>query len=163
MDRRNIIDFQKFVCQNLSDQIKQADTKAAAIISVLGLITASLLSRLSSIKVRGSLSETNMIVYCLAAALILVSLKFAIGVIFPRISKGKSTGLLYFGDISLMRKETFVKNITKIDETQISLEYANQAHALSAIAKRKYWNLRQAFILSSIALVFTIIALIVNQ
>lgn len=160
-DMRSKLDFARFICQNLSDQIRQADTKAAAVFSVLGIMTAGLLSRITNIKVR--LTDwpiESLVIYGIAGLLLIISLKSAIAIIFPRLSKGKKESLIFFGDIVNFKKKDYEERVLKIDDEKIVLQYSNQAAALSAIALKKFTHLRQAFILTAVTLAWVIFILI---
>ena len=85
--------------------------------------------------------------------LIILSFKHIIRVIYPRISKGKSTGIIYFGDILSQSKESYVKKGLSIKEEEIIKQLYEQAHTLSGIINKKFRSLK-------IALIFTILSII---
>ena len=152
-------DFPKFLFTQLSDLIRQADAKAQATFYVLGITTAALLARLNAIKASGVVTMMWLGAFMLSVLLILLALKSIIAVIFPRLSPGSKTGLVYFRDILAHEPDEFVRAGLALSEDDAARRVYEQVYRLAAIADAKYRALRYALTLTGLAIVSAILVL----
>lgn len=157
LDPKVATDFPKFIATSIADQIKQADTKAFGTISIIGITTAALLSRLAGLKATlDVISPVWLLLFVISIGFIFFALKAAVLVVYPRLTTSKKEDMTYFLDISSMTKEEFLslgKSLTT--EGVIEATYKN-AYNLSHVAAKKYKALRKAMIFTLIALVWAI-------
>jgi hypothetical protein len=157
LDQKVATDFPKFIAVSIADQIKQADTKAFGTISIIGIVTAALLSRLNSLKASvGVLNDTWLILFGISAILILVALKAAVTVVYPRLSKPGKESFTYFGDISSITKDQFIEWGKGLTFDQVRDQTYINAYSLSKIADKKYKSLRRAMLATVLAIVWTL-------
>lgn len=156
-------DFPKFIATSMADQIKQADTKAFGTLSIIGIMTAALLSRLSVIKsAQVALSESWILLFGASAVLIIVALKFALAVVYPRLGKAEGKSLIYFKDIVLLKEEEFLRRGQDIDAGEIIRQTYLNAYNLARVAEKKYSELRKAISFTLLALVWTLVILLLS-
>jgi hypothetical protein len=155
-------DFARFVFSTISDQIKQADTKAFGILGTLGILTAALLTRLASIKSATGLNTTWVILFIVSSLLIILALKSVILVVFPRLNKNDTNerSILYFQDIIAEKKISYVQKASNYKNNKILDFIYSDIHNLSNIANLKFIALRKALIISIIAFIWTIIIIL---
>src|SRR3989344_2675440 len=142
MDAKVRTEFPRYINTTIENQIKLADTKAVWIFSVLSVGTGALVSKTSHISWESVNQIRAMTMIALSLILIILSFKHIIRVIYPRISKGKSTGIIYFGDILSQSKESYVKKGLSIKEEEIIKQLYEQAHTLSGIINKKFRSLK---------------------
>jgi len=161
VDPRLAADFPKYLCTSIADQIKQADVKAFGTLSIIGITTAGIFSRLSALKsAAGGVNEKWLVFFAVSAFLVVLALKASITVVYPRLTKSNKQDKTYFMDIAHHTKEEFLmwgKNITT--ENVIEESYKN-AYNLAQIAKKKYLALRKSMLFTLIALIWALAVLL---
>jgi hypothetical protein len=157
IDPKVATDFPKFISTSITDQIKQADTKAFGTLGIIGIIISALLSRLSALKAaEGVISPLWLILFGISAVLILIALKASLKVVYPRLSKPTKKDMTYFGDISGLSKEEYVEWGRNANLNTIIYESYNNVHNISLVASKKYAALQKAMISTGIALIWTV-------
>ncbi len=157
LDPKVATDFPKYIATSITDQIKQADTKAFGTIGIIGISTSALLTRLSAIKAaHGIISDTWIILFGISAILILIALKAAVAVVYPRLSKPTGKDMTYFGDIVGLDREEFLEWGKKLTLDGVVHETYKNAYSIAQIASKKYKALHNAMVFTLIALVWTI-------
>ncbi len=156
-------DFPKFIATSMADQIKQADTKAFGTLSIIGIMTAALLTRLSVIKsAHAVLSDFWIILFGISAVLIITALKSALAVVYPRMGKAEGKSLLYFKDISSFKEEEFLNWGQQVDVREIVRQTYLNAYNLARVADKKYAELQRAILFTLLALVWTLVILLLS-
>jgi len=157
VDPKIIVDFPKYIATSISDQIKQADTKALGTIGIISIITGALLSRLSVIKSNtGEINNIWLVLFVVSVVLILLALKAAVVVVYPRLTKPKKEDLTYFGDIANLTKDEFVTWGKGLGTNEIVHETYKNAYNLAQIADKKYAALRRAMFFTVFAIMWTV-------
>lgn len=160
-DNRTKFEFSKYVSTYLQEQIKLADTKAAWTFSVLGVGTAALTAKISKIDWTIVNIPLTMTLIGISIALLIISFKSTVRVIYPRLSKGNPNGMIYFEDISAQEMKNYVSKSLSLTEEEINKKMAEQAYNLSSVASRKFKSLRISIILAVITLIWIIALLII--
>ena len=162
MKKNTNTDLPKFVAIQMADLIKLADAKAIALFSVLGIMTAALLARLTAVRFQVKLTSLDMslIAYFISGFLIFLALKTVITVIYPRLSKGNVKGMTYFGDIVARSVEKYVEQGLKLTEEETAKNLYRHAYNLARVADAKFKALQFAYLLTGVAISWTIIVLI---
>jgi hypothetical protein len=157
IDPRVATDFPKYIATSITDQIKQADTKAFGTIGIIGISTSALLARLASIRsAKGLISHTWLVLFGISAILILIALKAAISVVYPRLSKPTGKDMTYFGDIVGLNREQFIAWGSNLTTEAVIHETYKNAYSIAKIASKKYNALRKAMLFTLVALIWTI-------
>lgn len=162
-DIRVLVDFPKFIYTSIADQIKQADTKAVGILSIIGIVTAALLNRLSALK--GSVGINHpmwVFIFAFSIIMLVLCMKSVIRVVYPRSTKGKHKNLIYFQDIASFSQEEYKSKGKSLSANEILDEVYSNTHNLAKIANSKYGALRQAMILTVITIVWTVAVLLLS-
>lgn len=153
-------DFPKFSATQIADLIKQADTKATSTLYVLGISTAALMARLTSLKSSGAITPMRGMLFALAGFLIVVAFKTIMSVIYPRLGKPKKGDALYFESIALETQANHTKRgMALSEEDELRALHAN-AWNLARVAHKKYHALRLALALTALSVVTTIAILV---
>lgn len=154
-------DFPKTVVSSLSDQIRQADTKAAGTITFLGIIGGILIREIDLLKNSlGDRSYIWFVVVIVSAVMLMLAFKAVIRVLYPRISKGSKEGMYYFKDILQNSKEEYTKKGVYMTNEGIARQLYSTSYALSKVLEAKFKALKLAMILTLIVLVWTIVVII---
>ena len=162
-DPRLSSDFPKFVCTLISDQIKQADAKAIGVLSILGIVTAALLSRLGSLKgISGLMDPKWVFIFSFSVVMIVITMKFIVRVVYPRASKGGNGNMLYFKDIATQSKEDYLTRGLELNNADIIRETYADAYNLAKVADKKYAALRRAMIATTVTIIWTIAVLLLS-
>lgn len=157
LDPKVATDFPKYIATSITDQIKQADTKAFGTIGIIGIATSALLARLSVLKgAKGIINPVWIVLFAVSAFLILIAIKTAISVVYPRLSKPKKEDMTYFGDIASLTREEFVQWGKDLTLEGVIFETYKNAYSIAKIAEKKYHALRKAMIFTAIALIWAI-------
>lgn len=138
-----------------------ADTKAAWTFSALGVAAAALTNKLIKTDWSSIPKTQGMLFLGIAIILFVASFKELVGVIFPRLSKGNTSGTTYFKDILTQSPQSYTQKIEKYTDKEITAALSSQAHTLSTIADKKYKLLRLAMISSLLTIIWTIFLLVV--
>jgi hypothetical protein len=104
----------------------------------------------------GGLNTTWLILFAISAILIFISLKTAVTVVYPRLSKRTGKSFTYFGDISSLTKEEFLKWGDDLTFEKILEQSYMNAYSLSLIAQKKYKSLQRAMLFTVLAIVWTL-------
>ncbi len=157
-------DFARFVFSTISDQIKQADTKAFGVLGILGVLTAALLSRLASIKSATGITTTWIVLFIISALLIVFALKLVVRVVFPRLATNKSNekSILYFRDIINQPKAHYVQIAQSYSHEGLLTSLYQDTHNLAGIADAKFSTLRNALIMAVITFAWTITIILLS-
>lgn len=157
-------DFARFAFSTLSDQIKQADTKAFGVLSIIGVLTAGLLARLNAIKSAVGLNSTWIILFIISAVLIIFTLKAVIRVIFPRLANNPlhERSILYFRDIVAQPKQHYVNLASRYTNEKLLEGLYIDVYNLSIIADAKFASLRKALILTVLTFAWTITIILLS-
>jgi hypothetical protein len=163
-DKKIKHDFARFVFSTVSEQIKQADTKAFGILGILGILTMALLNRLAGIKSITGITPTWILLFVISALLIMLALKSVIRVVFPRLSKNEihERSILYFQDIIAEKKVGYIQKATNYKEDEILSHIYQDIHNLAQIASSKFTALRKSLIIIIIAFVWTILIILLS-
>ena len=154
------LEFAKYIATHLQTQITLADRKAAWVFSVLAVSTGALLTRISKIDwsaVDVNKTMTMLIIPCVFIIMAFIQIS---KVIYPRVVKGEKGGISYFEDIIQQNKTTYTKQGVKLSEEKILSTLYEESHDLAKIASRKFKTLLRGIILTSIALISTVIILL---
>lgn len=146
VDNKTRLDFIKLVNSNILDQIKLADTKAAWMFSVLGLLTAVLTNILTKFTLIELMRPKVFIFGIIAILSLILAFKHIVLVMYPRISKGNSGGVLYFKDITQITKEEYIELVNNLGEEEMIKPLQSQAYELAKIAGKKFASLKIAII-----------------
>ncbi len=160
MDSKVRTDFPRQILNSVQEQIKLADTKAAWIFSVLSVGTGALITKTSRIDWNIVNKAEAMVLIAISTILIVLAFKNIIRVIYPRITKGNSSGMIYFGDIVSQQKKDYVKKGLSIKEEEIVKQLYEQSHVLSSIAEKKFKTLKTALLLTIIAIILIAISIL---
>ena len=153
-------DFPKFSATQFADLIKQADTKATSTLYVLGISTAALMARLTSLKSSGSITPMWGMLFAVAGLLIVVAFKAIISVIYPRLGKPQKGDMLYFESVAQETRAHHAKRgMALSEEDEVKALYGN-AWSLAQVAHNKYKALRAALALTGISVIATIAILV---
>jgi hypothetical protein len=157
-------DYARFTFSTLTDQIKQADTKAFGILGILGVLTAGLLSRLNTLKSAVGINPTWIVLFIISAILIIVALKAVIRVVFPRLSTNQLSerSILYFKDIVAQPKQQYVHRATTYTTEKLLEELYKDIYNISNIVDAKFASLRKALILTIITFAWTIAIILLS-
>ena len=156
-DYKVLTAFPQYIATAITDQIKQADTKALGMLGVLGVLISALLAKLNTLK--SALTTSNplwLFIFGFSAIMVLLSLKFILAVVYPRSSKTKSASLIYFKDIASANRTAYLERGESLSEAEIVRENYANAHALAGVANRKYQALKRAMICTIITLVWVV-------
>ncbi|MST04413.1 MAG: hypothetical protein EXS49_02515 [Candidatus Pacebacteria bacterium] len=158
----NRFDLLKFISSQVSDQLRQADTKAVSIFGVLGILTGLLVNKINSLKFSEWFERPiSMILIFISLFLVILSFKFALRVLYPRKSVSDKKSLSFFGDISSLKKEEYISLVSEVEEGESINILSLNVWNLSSVASKKYNALKTAFMLGIFSLIFTIIVLVV--
>lgn len=153
-------DFPKFSATQIADLIKQADAKATSTLYVLGISTAALMARLTSLKSSGTITPMWGMLFALAGFLIIIAFKTIISVIYPRLGKPQKGDNLYFESIVLETQASHAKRGMALSEDdEVKALYGN-AWSLAQVAHKKYAALRLALALTGLSVAATIAILV---
>ena len=163
-DPKVIVEFPRFIFNCIIDQIKQADTKAVGVLSILGIITSALMSRLNALKGMLGLDHPLwVILFSVSVIMILLSMKFIIRVVYPRDSKSKDKTMIYFKDIANHSSvNEYIDKGSRLVPEDMARETYSNVYYLARIATQKYAALRQAMVLTIITLIWTIGVLLLS-
>jgi len=143
-DSKTLFEFAKFTGTYLQDQIRLADTKAAWVFSVLGLLTAVLTNLISKFSWT-ELGQPRVFIFGIVAIFSLIlAFKNAALVIYPRVSNGEKGGLIYFKDIAAASRDEYLESAMTVNEEGIVRAMHNQSYDLAKIAEKKFSSLRFA-------------------
>lgn len=155
------LDFFKLTSSQISDQIRQADTKAAALFGILGILTGALLNKVNSVRLPIWIDRpVSMLMILVSFLMIILTFKFIFVVIYPRYVKSKIKSLSFFSDIITFSKEEYYNNLSSLNNDKFLNVFSNNIWNLSQVAEKKYGALRRAFVLAILSMVFTITVLI---
>lgn len=138
------------------DFIKQADTKAAFISTILLAITSYLLANLDADKLIKSGWLIMALVLCVIA--FLATLYFILKGVHP-VTKEKitKTSLIYYGTIAIMDLETFKKKRSRLNDNDVKDFLIDQIYVTSVIVNSKMRSVQRAFYS---LLIFAVLSLI---
>lgn len=141
-DLKDKIDLAKYTASTSSDLIKTADTKATWAFSAIGILTGALLTKIA--KIDWSVKQDMFTIGLISISLLFIILAFTytLFVIYPRLSKGNKSGIVYFEDIATQSYEEFSSKYVTISQKEISEKYYAQAYNLSVVASKKFKALR---------------------
>ena len=136
-------DLQENLNRNI-DFIRQADTKAAFIATVL-IASAGYL--LASLDIKANIQSGWFIALSIACATsFLVTSYFIVMGIHPTIKeKIAKPSLIYYGAIAVMDLETFKRKRRKLDEDKLEDFVLDQIYVTSVIANSKMKSVQRAF------------------
>ncbi|MEN9649741.1 MAG: hypothetical protein RL094_708 [Candidatus Parcubacteria bacterium] len=161
LDPKVATDFPKYIATSITDQIKQADTKAFGTIGIIGIATSALLARLSVIKAaKGIIDPVWIALFGISALLILIAIKFSITVVYPRLTKPKKEDMTYFADIAALSKQEFIEWGSKLTTEGVINETYKNAYNIALIAKKKYAALQKAMFFTAVAIAWAILVII---
>ncbi len=162
-DSRIITDFPKFIFNTISDQIKQADTKAVGVLGILGIVTGALLSRLNTIKDHMGIYDPKwVVIFTFSTIMVVITMKFIVRVVYPRGSSSNTKNMIYYKDISLYSKDEYIKRGESLLNTDILKETYNDVYNIAGVASRKYKALRLAMLMTIITIIWTIAVLLLS-
>lgn len=153
-------DFPKFSATQIADLIKQADTKATSTLYVLGISTAALMARLTSLKSSGAITPMRGMLFALAGFLIVIAFKTIISVIYPRLGTPQKGDPLYFESIVLETQASHAERGIELSEDDEVRALHTNAWNLAQVAHRKYAALRIALALTGVSVAGTILILV---
>jgi p-aminobenzoyl-glutamate transporter AbgT len=160
-DPRITTDFPKFIFTSLADQIKQADTKAFGLLTIIGIVTAALVTRLNALKTSLGITHPLWIfIFSFSFVMILVSIKCVVRVVYPRAGKNTSKSMTYFRDIAAISREEYVRKGESLDAASIVRETYDNTYTLAQISNTKYKALREAIIVTVVTIAWTVCVLL---
>ena len=162
-DTKTLADFPKFITNSIADQIKQADTKAVGVLSILGIVTGALLARLNAIKIMVGISDPLWIfIFGISVVMIMLSMKAIVRVVYPRLSKKNGGNMTYFADISLSSQQEYISGMRALSTDEIISKSYLLTYNLAKIASKKYRALQQAMILTMFTIIWTIAVILLS-
>jgi len=148
--------FHTTLARTVSNEIRLADTKASWTFGVIGVASAALTNKLAKLSWEVIQEQRTMILLVITVVLIVFSIKHLIAVIYPRVSKGRTQSILYFGDIASHQEKDYINKISTLTEEEAKKQIARQTYALSCIAKKKFHHLRYGMIYTLLTLLLVI-------
>jgi hypothetical protein len=155
------IDLAKFAAGAAAENIKIADTKATWMFGAIGVITGAFLGKIAKIDWSSVALGRSLVLLIASLLFIILAFKYTLFVLYPRLTKGNSSGLIYFEDIALQTADDYVKKYEVLTSVQLAENYYRQAHTLSSIASRKFKALRVGMIHTVITIPLLITAFII--
>lgn len=129
----------------ISGWIQTADTKAGLQLTASGLLVGILTDGLTSPQsILSTLTGAPLILVVCSYALLLVAVGLNLLALGPRLKKLETgSSPIYFGDISSITQDAYVKRTRTLSPAQLREEYLKQVHELSRISTRKHLRVQQ--------------------
>ena len=160
-DMKARVAFASYIATHLQHQINFADTKAAWTFSVLAVASGALISKLTKVNWSSVDVARTTILFSISAIAIILAFLQIVRVIYPRLVKGHKEGMSYFGDIIENNPHEYVKKGEMLSGTKTISELYEESYNLARIASEKFRHLHYGIIMTSIALIITIIILLI--
>jgi len=140
------IDFAYNMLNQVHDWIRFSDQKAGLILATDGVLLGFFTSKITLARsiIAQSQSWVLPTIFCFLVVMIglclLLSIVFALRVIYPRLNVGESKSLIYFGHIHTKSECDFVSEFLKADDDKLERDVLTQIYACAKIAWQKYEN-----------------------
>lgn len=161
----NRTDYSRLEITYLTDNIKFADSKAAFLIGMDGLLLRAAVDYFKSAGIKFESLLESLTLYerfflIFGSASLIVGIMLSIAVVFPRRSSGLTRGFIFWESIARYPSaDEYTKDLMNVTEDELDRKMAEQHYYVSITATKKYKMLRRAFWASSIgALCITITA-----
>lgn len=141
----------------LNNSLRFADTKAGALIAANGL-TAKFISDL--------VLEGNSLITLLfktGLLLVLAGIVASLVVVLPRRLRSKDKGIIYWENISNMRKDEYVNTVSELSVQELFEKRIENNYYQAQILTKKFSRLRLAFIISIVGYIVVCLGLILDQ
>jgi len=144
-----IYDFAKFVLNRNDEAIRFSDTKAAIMLTASSLVVTILVDKsveISQTFCSFDLNQKPLLItslILLVLGLLIVTISALVG-IFPRLTKSKSPGLIYFGDIHAQTSLDITNKLSSMSSVDLIDQIFQQIQITSEIVYKKFMCIRIA-------------------
>lgn len=129
---------------HLNNSIRFADTKAAALVAVNGLIAKFVFDLVAK------QNQTLQIELTLGFIFLIIGIALSVLVVFPQKENSKAKGVVYWENIIQMDPDEYIDTIEGMDPMELRKHILKNNYILSKIITKKFDYLRYAFISSLI-------------
>lgn len=164
-DSPNSWEFAQYALQRNDEAIRFSETKAAVLLTLIGLFLGLIADKIPSFKTFFSnpnipirvLSISSMIFILIGIILVAVA---SFATIFPRLHVSKEKSYLYFQHLVGLKEQDFTSHLESLD-SKVKLNHTiSQVHATSIIANRKFGFVRVALFGAMIVILGSLLATI---
>ncbi len=143
------LEFLQLELSRVSDWIKFADTKAGFVAVFYSAVFGFLWSQREAFFIRTlcirDCSAPYVILFIVILALLVLGIYFLLTTVKPRIdNKNTDESLFFYGTVSQMKIEDYLKDVEEISDEKASRQIKEQIYTNSIIANTKMTNVRRS-------------------
>lgn len=144
------VEFAKAALDRFSDWVRFADTKAGAVMVVLGIALSDLLTRAGSLtsvgQARSGWAYATLIAFWIAIGAVVATVTCVVKVLFPKVSPSEES-LAFFGDVAKHKTASkYREALLSLPEEKLADHLMSQAFDLVSIAQEKFRWTRWAYV-----------------
>lgn len=153
--------------ETINEWIRFADTKAAAVLGINGILVGFAVTNLSSLMISVLSNEWLLVVALMTGLSTLVSVYFAIKCLNPTLKIGEPTSLIYYAHIASQftsPKDYYQKATESFsDDIESTRQIANQVWVNSIVSWKKYQAVTRSIWFLIFSLFLSVLGLIVSM